>query len=123
MGGDRDSCLDASVAKGFAFLEPIQSGKEMLVRIVAMLTKPVVRFDPHQYRVRESASGLAAPFEDDDEYPRKGRFSWVRNEHFSGSARCGKTSLARVVGLCSYGRLRSWCEANPTTSMAPASRG
>jgi hypothetical protein len=38
----------------------------MLVRIVAMLSKLVVRFDPEQYRVRESASGLAAPFEDED---------------------------------------------------------
>jgi hypothetical protein len=46
--------LDASVAKGFAFLERIQPGKEMLVRIVAMLTKLVERFDPYQYRVRES---------------------------------------------------------------------
>ena len=31
------------------------------VRPRAMLTKLVVRFDPDQYRVRESASGLAAP--------------------------------------------------------------
>jgi hypothetical protein len=40
-----------------------------------MLTKLVVRFDPDQYRVRESTSGLAAPFEDEDddeiENPRK----------------------------------------------------
>jgi hypothetical protein len=61
------ACLDASVAKGFVFLERIQSGKEMLVRIVAMLSKLVVRFNPEQYRVRESAPGLAVPFEDDDE--------------------------------------------------------
>ena len=42
----------------------------MLVRIVAMLTRLIVRFDPEQYRVRESATGLAAPFEDehDDEH-------------------------------------------------------
>jgi len=32
-----------------------------------MLTKLVVRFDPDQYRVRKSASGLAAPFEDEDD--------------------------------------------------------
>jgi hypothetical protein len=32
-----------------------------------MLTKLVVRFDPDQYRVRESASGLAAQFEDEDD--------------------------------------------------------
>jgi four helix bundle protein len=62
------ACLDASVVKGFVFLERIQGGKEMLVRIVAMLTKLVERFDPDPYRVRESASGLAAPFEDEDEH-------------------------------------------------------
>jgi hypothetical protein len=44
-----------------------KSGKEILVRIVAMLTKLVVRFDPDQYRLRESASGLATPFEDEDD--------------------------------------------------------
>ena len=53
----RAASLDASVAKGFAVLERIQTGKEMLVRIVAMLTKLVERFDPDQYRVRENASG------------------------------------------------------------------
>jgi hypothetical protein len=40
----------------------------MLVRIVAMLTKPLMRFDPEQYRVQESAAGLATPFEHDDEH-------------------------------------------------------
>jgi hypothetical protein len=48
-------------------LARIQSGKEMLIRFVAMLSKLVVRFDPEQYRMRESASGLATPFEDEDE--------------------------------------------------------
>jgi hypothetical protein len=33
-----------------------------------MLTKLVVRFDPDQYRVRESASGLAAPFDDEKRF-------------------------------------------------------
>jgi len=33
------ACLDASVAKGLVVLQRIQSGKAMLVRIVAMLTK------------------------------------------------------------------------------------
>ena len=55
------------MAKGFAVLERIQTGKEMLVRIVAMLTKLVERFDPDQYRVRENASGVAQSFEDDDD--------------------------------------------------------
>ena len=39
----------------------------MLVRIVAMLTKLLMRFDPEQYRVHESAAGIATPFEHDDE--------------------------------------------------------
>ena len=70
------ACLDASVAKEFVCLERIQSGKEMLVRIVAMLSKLVGRFDPDQYRVRENASGLATPFEDedDDEYEDEFKF-------------------------------------------------
>jgi hypothetical protein len=37
-----------------------------LVRIVAMLTKLVARFDPEQYRVGESALSPGAPFEDDE---------------------------------------------------------
>jgi hypothetical protein len=51
-------------------LDRIQAGKEMLVRIVAMLTKLLMRFDPEQYRVQESAAGLATPFEHehDDEH-------------------------------------------------------
>ena len=56
------ACLKASVAKGFASWDRIQTGKEILLRIVAMLTKLLMRFDkPH--RVHESAAGLAAPFE------------------------------------------------------------
>ena len=35
----------------------------MLVRIVAMLTKLLMRFDPEQYRVHESGAGLATPLE------------------------------------------------------------
>src|SRR5262245_10439524 len=53
-------------AKGFAFLERIQPGKEMLVGIMAMLTKLVERFDPDQYRV--GASGLTASFESEDDH-------------------------------------------------------
>jgi hypothetical protein len=40
----------------------------MLIRIVAMLTKMLMHFDPKQYRVHESTAGLAAPFEHDDEH-------------------------------------------------------
>jgi hypothetical protein len=59
--------LDASVAKGFVVLRRIQSGKAMLVRIVAMLTKLLERFDPEHFRVRESP---LEPFEHehDDEH-------------------------------------------------------
>jgi four helix bundle protein len=39
------ACLDAAVAKKFAPKEKIRSGKEMLARIVAMLTRLVERFD------------------------------------------------------------------------------
>jgi hypothetical protein len=58
-------------------LERIQTGKEMLVRIVAVLTKRVKRFDPDQYRVRENASGVAHSFEDedDDEHEDEDRLS------------------------------------------------
>ena len=47
------ACLDASVAKGLVVLQRIQSGEAMLarivaMRIVAMLTKLLERFDPEQ---------------------------------------------------------------------------
>jgi four helix bundle protein len=61
------ACLDASVAKGLAGLERIQPGKEMLVRIVAMLTKLVERFDAELYRVRENELRVMQPFGDEDE--------------------------------------------------------
>jgi four helix bundle protein len=47
------ACLDASVAKRVATRERIQPGKEMLVRVVAMLTRQVERSDPEEFRVRE----------------------------------------------------------------------
>ena len=62
------ACLDASVAKKFAVPERIESGKQMLVRIAAMLSKLVQRFDPEQYRVREDLSGDSQRFEDEEEY-------------------------------------------------------
>ena len=40
----------------------------MLIRIVAMLTKLVVRFDPDRYRVGESASDLTAQLEHEHEH-------------------------------------------------------
>ena len=61
------ACLDASVAKGLAITERVQPGKEMLVRIVPMLSKLVERFNPEQYRARENASGATQRFEDEDD--------------------------------------------------------
>jgi len=57
------ACLDASVAKGFVVLPRIEPGKAMLVRTVTMLTKLLERFDPEQFRVRESPSDPVLPFE------------------------------------------------------------
>ena len=63
------ACLDASVAKKLSSVDGIQAGKEMLVRIVSMLSKLVERFDPDLYRVREEGDtlGEAEPTEDEDE--------------------------------------------------------
>jgi hypothetical protein len=51
------------VAKGFASLDRIQAGKEMLVHIVAMLTKLLTRFDPKQYRATRAQQAWLCPFE------------------------------------------------------------
>jgi four helix bundle protein len=48
------ACLDAAVAKRVATADRVKPGKELLVRIVAMLSKLVERFDSDQYRSRES---------------------------------------------------------------------
>ena len=58
--------------KDLPFWNEFKPAKEMLVRIVAMLTKLVERFDPDQYRVRENASGVAQSFEDEDEHEHEG---------------------------------------------------
>ena len=58
-----DGILHASVAKGFASLDRIQAGKEMLVHIVAMLTKLLTRFDPKQYRATRAQQAWLCPFE------------------------------------------------------------
>jgi four helix bundle protein len=47
------ACLDASVAKRIVSVDRIRQGKEMLARIVAMLTRLVDRFDLGDFRVRE----------------------------------------------------------------------
>jgi hypothetical protein len=63
----RYSTIKNSVDKAFATLQVIQPGKEMLVRIVPMLSKLVERFNPEQYRARENASGTTQRFEDEDD--------------------------------------------------------
>jgi hypothetical protein len=50
------ACLDASVAKRFVSNDRVRPGKEMLARIVAMLTRLVDRFDTDEIRVREGGS-------------------------------------------------------------------
>ena len=50
------ACLDASVAKRMAKNDRIRRGKELLVRIVAMLTRLVERFDPDEFLARKDGS-------------------------------------------------------------------
>ncbi|MBV8098620.1 MAG: four helix bundle protein [Verrucomicrobia bacterium] len=75
------ACLDASVAKKLSSVERIQPGKDLLERIVAILSKLVERFDPDMYRVREGDDTVGdaetIEDEDDDEYEddRSGRES------------------------------------------------
>jgi hypothetical protein len=47
------ACLDASVAKRITKSDRIGPGKELLARIVAMLTRLVGRFNPDEFRIRE----------------------------------------------------------------------
>src|SRR6202048_3073399 len=50
------ACLDASVAKRLVSNDRIRLGKEMLARIVAMLTRLVDRFDTDEIRARADRS-------------------------------------------------------------------
>lgn len=59
------SCLDALVAKGVCSEDRVDEGKDLLYRIVSMLTKLVDRFAPAT-EVREAVSPYDV--EDDDEY-------------------------------------------------------
>jgi four helix bundle protein len=47
------ACLDASVAKRFVSAERVRPGKEMLARVVAMLTRLIDRFDTGDPRNRK----------------------------------------------------------------------
>lgn len=49
------SCLDALVAKNVCTDDRIDDGKELLLRIVSMLTKLIMRFSPSS-EVREEAA-------------------------------------------------------------------
>jgi len=49
------ACLDASVAKGFVSVDRVRPGKEMLGRVVAMLTRLIDRFDTNETRIRGSS--------------------------------------------------------------------
>ena len=71
------ACLDALVARGICTADRARPGKEMIVRIVAMLTKLVARFS-EAGRAREEPEGYRLPgdvieddghghIEDDDE--------------------------------------------------------
>jgi hypothetical protein len=64
------SQFDHEELEGFVVLQRIEPGKAMLVRVVAMLTNLLERFDPEQFRVRESPSDSVLPFEHahDDEH-------------------------------------------------------
>jgi four helix bundle protein len=46
------ACLDASVARRFVSVTRIRPGKEMLARVVAMLTRLVDRFDTDERVIR-----------------------------------------------------------------------
>jgi four helix bundle protein len=50
------ACLDASVAKRFVSTDRIRPGKEMLRRIVAMLTRLVDRFDTDESGIQRDKS-------------------------------------------------------------------
>jgi four helix bundle protein len=56
------ACLDASVAKRFVSRDRVRPGKEMLSRIVAMLTRLVDRFDADEIRVRADSSPSSQSF-------------------------------------------------------------
>jgi hypothetical protein len=73
---------------------------------------------------------LKIEHEDEFEYPGKPGLFWVQHEHFNRSRVFVACALSRLAalwqegskhggGLGSYGRVRSWCEADPSSSMAP----
>ena len=63
------ACLDALVAKTLCSVEEVNEGKEMLVRIVSMLTKLVARFDQSSSSsiIREGPNENGIEDEEEDE--------------------------------------------------------
>jgi four helix bundle protein len=61
------ACLDAIVAKGAVIPERVQAGKEMLVRIVQMLTKMVERFSNAVSEGEEPYGPTKKKTEDEDD--------------------------------------------------------
>jgi hypothetical protein len=77
-----------------------QAGKELFVRVVAMLSKLLMRFDPEQYRVYESAAGLATPFEHEHEHDSSGKQSYsqkilAKRSNRQGADRPAKFQISR----------------------------
>ena len=62
------ACLDALVAKRLCQAEDVNEGKELLLRIVSMLSKLIDRFDQ---RLNEAEGAYGARSEDEDENEKK----------------------------------------------------
>jgi hypothetical protein len=99
-------------------LDRIQAGKEMLVRMVAMLTKLLIRFDPEQYRVHESAAGLATPFE--YEYEDEDDLVALRRAYIWSPLLYANSGTAAPVQARGEQKRGSRCEAHNAASHAKA---
>ena len=63
------SCLDALVAKNICTDDRIDEGKELLQRIVSILTKLIMRFSPSsEFREEVARYRVEDEYENDDEY-------------------------------------------------------
>ncbi len=61
------ACLDALVAKTLCSEDELAEGKELLLRVVSMLTKLIDRFDSSSSSSSSSSSVREEPDEDEDE--------------------------------------------------------
>jgi four helix bundle protein len=73
------ACLDAAVAKGALVKERIQPGKELLIRIVSMLTKLLERYGNGENIHESEADYPSAGLQEGQRGRRRGR---LRLEHF-----------------------------------------